>query len=74
MWITRVSIANPVFATMAMVALLVLGAFSYAKLGVEQLPDVTFPGAFVDIVYPGASPASVMAAKRPDTSLRSASE
>ncbi len=59
MWITRVSIANPVFATMAMVALLVLGLFSYARLGVEQLPDVNFPGAFVDIAYPGASPEAV---------------
>ncbi len=40
MWITRVSIANPVFATMVMVALCVLGLFSYVRFGVEQLPDV----------------------------------
>jgi hydrophobe/amphiphile efflux-1 (HAE1) family protein len=59
MWITRVSIANPVFATMVMVALCVLGVFSYARLGVEQMPDITVPGAFVDIRYPGASPEAV---------------
>ena len=36
MWITRVSINNPVFATMVMVALCVLGIFSYGKLGVDN--------------------------------------
>jgi multidrug efflux pump subunit AcrB len=56
MWITKVSIQNPVFATMVMVALLVLGLFSYARLGVEQMPDISFPGAFIDVAYPGASP------------------
>ncbi|WP_418320807.1 efflux RND transporter permease subunit [Piscinibacter sakaiensis] len=59
MWITRVSINNPVFATMVMVALCVLGLYSYARLGVEQMPDVAPPVAFVDISYPGASPEAV---------------
>ena len=59
MWITRVSINNPVFATMVMVALCVLGLFSYLRLGVEQLPDVSPPIAFVDVAYPGASPEAV---------------
>ena len=48
MWMTRVSIANPVFATMVMVALCVLGIASYLRLGVEQMPDVSPPVAFVD--------------------------
>jgi len=59
MWITKVSIRNPVFATMVMVALCVLGLFSYSKLGVEQMPDITLPGAWIDIRYPGASPEAV---------------
>jgi multidrug efflux pump subunit AcrB len=59
MWITRVSINNPVFATMMMVALTVLGLFAYAKLGVEQMPDVSPPVAFIDVRYPGASPDAV---------------
>jgi len=59
MWMTRVSIQNPVFATMVMVALCVLGLFSYAKLGVEQMPDISLPGAWIDIRYPGASPEAV---------------
>ncbi|MBA4344625.1 MAG: nodulation protein NolG [Methylibium sp.] len=59
MWMTRVSIQNPVFATMVMVALCVLGLFSYAKLGVEQMPDISLPGAYIDVRYPGASPEAV---------------
>jgi multidrug efflux pump subunit AcrB len=59
MWITRVSINNPVFATMVMVGLMVLGIVSYARLGVEQLPDINPPGVFISVVYPGASPEAV---------------
>ena len=59
MWFTRVSISNPVFATMMMAALLVLGAFSYSRLPVEQFPDVTFPVVVVQTEYPGASPENV---------------
>jgi HAE1 family hydrophobic/amphiphilic exporter-1 len=59
MWFTRVSINNPVFATMMMAALLVLGAFSYSRLPVEQFPDVTFPVVVVQTEYPGASPENV---------------
>ena len=49
MWITKVSIKNPVFATMVMVALIVLGLFSYKGLGVEAMPNVEFPGASVEV-------------------------
>ncbi|MBT9594522.1 MAG: efflux RND transporter permease subunit, partial [Vitreoscilla sp.] len=59
MWMTRVAINNPVFATMVMVALCVLGLFSYSKLGVEQMPDISLPGAWIDVRYPGASPEAV---------------
>ena len=56
MWITKVSIQNPVFATMLMVALVVLGLFSYQGLGLEQMPDVQSPGVWMEVAYPGASP------------------
>ncbi len=61
MWITRVSINNPVFATMVMVAIAVLGIFSYSRLKVEQMPDVSLPFVFVQTSYPGASPEAVEA-------------
>ncbi|HYP33877.1 MAG TPA: efflux RND transporter permease subunit, partial [Burkholderiaceae bacterium] len=59
MWMTRVSINNPVFATMVMVALCVLGLFSYQRLGVEQMPDISPPVVFIAVQYPGASPGAV---------------
>ena len=59
MWFTRVSINNPVFATMVMAALCVLGLFSYGQLRVERLPDISPPIVFVSVAYPGASPAAI---------------
>ncbi|MBJ7311331.1 efflux RND transporter permease subunit [Rugamonas sp. CCM 8940] len=59
MWITKTSIQNPVFATMVMVALVVLGLFSYRGLGIESMPSVTFPFAAIEVNYPGASPEAV---------------
>ena len=56
MWFTRVSINHPVFATMVMLAFVVLGLFSYNRLPVEQFPDVSFPIVVVSTEYPGASP------------------
>jgi hydrophobic/amphiphilic exporter-1 (mainly G- bacteria), HAE1 family len=61
MWFTRVSINNPVFATMVMVGIVVLGVFSYARLRVEQMPDVTLPYVQILTMYPGASPEVVEA-------------
>lgn len=57
--ITRISVDNPVFATMMMVALMVLGLFSYNRLGVDQFPDVDFPLVVISTEYHGASPESV---------------
>src|SRR5260221_12116247 len=54
MWFTRVSINNPVFATMMMAAIMVLGLFSYQRLPVEQMPDIAFPVAVIQTPYPGA--------------------
>jgi hydrophobic/amphiphilic exporter-1 (mainly G- bacteria), HAE1 family len=59
MWITRTSISQPVFATMVMVALCVLGLFSYNRLRVERMPDINFPAIFIQVQYPGASPEAV---------------
>jgi hydrophobic/amphiphilic exporter-1 (mainly G- bacteria), HAE1 family len=59
MWITKTSINQPVFATMVMVGLVVLGIFAYARLPVENMPDVNYPAVFVNLTYPGASPEQV---------------
>ncbi len=59
MWFTRVSIQHPVFATMMMIAIMVLGLFSYQRLSVEQMPDISIPVAVVGTPYPGASAQAV---------------
>jgi len=56
MWFTRVSIGNPVMATMVMLAFVVLGLFSYQRLAVDQFPNIDFPTVVVQMDYPGASP------------------
>lgn len=56
MWLTRVSINNPVFAAMMMFALMVLGLFSWKDIGVEEFPNVEFPFVIVNTTYVGASP------------------
>lgn len=56
MWFTRVSLKNPVLATMLMLALVVLGIFSYQRLQVDQFPNIDFPVVVVITEYPGASP------------------
>ena len=56
MGFTRICIHNPVLATMLMVALVVLGLFSYQRMPVDQLPNIDFPTVVVQVDYPGASP------------------
>ena len=56
MWFTQVSLKNPVFATMMMLAIVVLGLFSYQRLQVDQFPNIDFPVVVVTAEYPGASP------------------
>ena len=56
MWFTKVSLKNPVFATMVMLAIVVLGLFSYQRLKVDQFPNIDFPVVVVTVDYPGASP------------------
>lgn len=59
MFLTRISIGHPVFATMMMVVLLVLGAFSYQRLGVDRFPNVDVPVVVVTTTYPGATPETI---------------
>ena len=56
MWFTQVSLKNPVFATMMMLAIVVLGLFSYQRLQVDQFPNIDLPVVVVTADYPGASP------------------
>ncbi|MBU3648418.1 MAG: efflux RND transporter permease subunit, partial [Limnohabitans sp.] len=56
MWFTKISLKNPVFATMLMLAFVVLGLFSYQRLKIDQFPNIDFPVVVITTEYPGASP------------------
>ena len=56
MWLTRVSINNPVFAAMIMLALMVIGLLATFRMKVEEFPNIEFPFVVVNTVYSGASP------------------
>ena len=59
MFLSNLSIKRPVFATMMMLALVVLGLFSMRRLPLDEMPNVEFPFLLVQTVYPGASPEAV---------------
>lgn len=52
-------IRRPIFATMIIMALVVLGFFSFLRLGVDLWPKVDFPIVIVTTDLPGASPEEV---------------
>ena len=60
MFLSDVSIKRPVFATMMMVALVVLGIVSYKRLAIDEYPDITYPVIIAQTTYPGASPDVMM--------------
>src|SRR5688500_8730356 len=59
MFLSDLSIKQPVFATMMMVALAVLGLASYRQLKVDMFPNVEFPVIAVTTLYPGAAPETI---------------
>lgn len=59
MKLADVSIKRPVFATMMILALIVLGLFSYLKLNVDLYPNVDIPYVIITTVLPGAGPEQI---------------
>src|SRR5947209_968985 len=59
MQLTNIAIRRPLFMLMAIGALLVVGAVSWTKLGVDLLPALDFPIVVVSTPFPGASPEAV---------------
>lgn len=53
------AIRRPVFTTMIMLGLVVLGLFAYRGLPIDQFPDVSIPVVTVQTTYPGASAETV---------------
>src|SRR5258708_14311819 len=57
--LAQLCIKRPVFATMLILSLVVVGVFSYFSLGVDVFPKVDMPTVQVAIADPGASPEEI---------------
>src|SRR3954469_24593611 len=58
-WLAAISVKRPVFATVLILALTVIGAFSFTRLGLDRFPKVDFPTVVVTTRLPGAAPEEV---------------
>src|SRR5689334_14473797 len=58
-WLAAISVKRPVFASVLIIALTVVGAFSFTKLGLDRFPKVDFPTVVVTTRLPGAAPQEV---------------
>ena len=58
-WLAAISIKRPVFATVLILTLTVIGVFSFVRLGVDRFPKVDLPMIVVTTVQPGAAPEQI---------------
>ena len=58
-WLAALCIKRPVFASVLILTLTVVGAFSFFQLGVDQFPKVDFPMIVISTVQPGAAPEQI---------------
>src|SRR5580765_4717112 len=58
-WLAALCVRRPVFATVLILSLTVVGAFSFMKLGVDQFPKVDFPTVVVTTIHPWAAPEQI---------------
>ena len=57
--LAEVCVKRPVFAVMLILALVVIGAVSYTKLGIDRFPDVDLPIVSIRTMLIGASPEEI---------------
>src|SRR5262245_48760697 len=58
-WLSSISVRRPVFASVLILVLVVVGFVGYRTLGVDKFPKVDFPLITIVTPYPGASPGAV---------------
>src|SRR5207237_3680822 len=57
--LAEICVRRPVFATMLILSLTVVGLFSFRSLGVDLFPKIDLPTITVTVVNPGSSPQEV---------------
>src|SRR5205085_7010536 len=58
-WLAELCVKRPVFASVLILSLSVIGLFSFTRLGVDRFPKIDFPTILVTTVQPGAAPEQV---------------
>ncbi len=58
-WLAETCVRRPVFATVIILILSVVGLFSYGRLGVDRFPKVDFPIVTIVVRQIGASPEEI---------------
>ncbi len=58
-WLAEICVKRPVFATMLIMSLVVVGTYSFFSLGVDLFPKVDFPTVTVQVVNLGSSPQEI---------------
>ena len=58
-WLASLCIKRPVFASVLILSITVIGLFSFSQLGVDQFPKIDFPTVVVTTVQPGAAPEQI---------------
>src|SRR5215218_2806833 len=58
-WLAALCVKRPVFATVLILSLTVVGAFSFTKLGVDRFPKIDIPTIVITTVQPGAAPEQI---------------
>lgn len=57
--LAELSLKRPVTVTMFFLSMMVIGLIAAFRLPLESFPDIEFPFLFVDVPYPGSTPAEV---------------
>ncbi len=57
-WLSRISVRRPVFATVLILTVVVVGLVGRSGLGVDKFPKIDFPFVTVTTILPGASPSA----------------
>ena len=58
-WLAEICVHRPVFATVIVLFLTVVGGFSFFTLGVDRFPKIDLPTISVGTSNPGASPEEI---------------
>jgi hydrophobic/amphiphilic exporter-1 (mainly G- bacteria), HAE1 family len=58
-WLAALCVKRPVFASVLILSLTVVGAFSFTRLGVDRYPKIDFPTVLVTTLQPGAAPEQI---------------